>query len=82
LREYERGLLVGEKTFGKGTVQEPEDFKDGSGIHITIAKWLLPSGKNIHGTGVDPDVEVKYIPNEKDPKADNQLEKAVEVLLK
>ncbi len=82
LREYERGLLVGEKTFGKGTVQEPEDFKDGSGIHITIAKWLLPSGKNIHGMGVDPDVEVKYVPNEKDPKADNQLEKAVEVLLK
>jgi carboxyl-terminal processing protease len=74
LKEYKRGLLVGEKTFGKGTVQEPENFKDGSGIHITIAKWLLPSGKNIHTVGVDPDVEVL--------QAENQLEKAVEVLLK
>jgi len=81
LKFYKRGKLVGEKSFGKGTVQEPENFSDGSGIHITIAKWLLPDGVNIHKVGVDPDVEVKYVPNEKDPKADNQLEKAIEVLL-
>lgn len=82
LKHYKRGILVGEKTFGKGTVQEPEDFPDGSGIHITTAKWLLPDGKNIHKEGVMPDVEVKYVYNEKDPKADNQLEKAMEVVLK
>jgi len=82
LKGYDRAKLIGEKTFGKGTVQSPENFSDGSGIHITIAKWLLPDGKNIHKVGVDPDVEVKYVPNEKDPKADNQLEKAIEVLLK
>jgi len=81
LKYYKRGKLVGEKSFGKGTVQEPENFSDGSGIHITIAKWLLPDGKNIHKEGVMPDVEIKFIPNEKDPKADNQLEKAIEVLL-
>jgi carboxyl-terminal processing protease len=95
LRDYKRAKLVGEKTFGKGTVQSPEDFPDGSGLHVTIARWLLPSGKNIHGVGVDPDVEVKYIPPEipsgtptptktgsKVEVKDNQLDKAIEVLLK
>jgi len=77
LRDYNRGKLVGEKSFGKGTVQSPEDFTDGSGLHITIAKWLLPSGKNIHGEGVAPDVEVKA---GEDPKVDLQLQKAIEVL--
>jgi carboxyl-terminal processing protease len=78
LKDYKRAKLVGEKSFGKGTVQSPQDFPDGSGIHITIAKWLLPSGKNIHGEGVMPDVEVKYVDNDK--KLDNQLDKAIEVL--
>jgi carboxyl-terminal processing protease len=73
LQEYGRAKLIGEKTFGKGTVQQPQDFQDGSGIHITIAKWLLPSGKNIHGDGVVPDIE------EKDPE--KQLDKAIELLL-
>lgn len=82
LKYYKRATLVGEKTFGKGTVQEPEDFSDGSGIHITTAKWLLPDGKNIHKEGVLPDFEVDFIYNEKDAKADNQLEKALEVILK
>ena len=79
LRDYNRGKLVGEKSFGKGTVQSPEDFADGSGLHITIAKWLLPSGKNIHNEGVVPDVEVK--PGD-DLKTDLQLQKAIEELLK
>jgi carboxyl-terminal processing protease len=77
LKEYNRGKLVGKKTFGKGTVQQPEDFSDGSGIHITIAKWLLPSGKNIHGEGVAADVEVD---TGTDASKDLQLEKAMEVL--
>ena len=79
LKDYNRAKLVGEKSFGKGTVQQPEDFTDGSGLHITIAKWLLPSGKNIHKEGITPDVEVK-IPD--DAKTDVQLEKAIETLLK
>lgn len=78
LKEYHRAKLVGEKSFGKGTVQSPMDFPDGSGLHVTIAKWLLPSGKNIHGEGVMPDVEVKFADNDK--KLDNQLDKAIEVL--
>ena len=78
LKDHGRAKLVGEKSFGKGTVQETKDFKDGSGLHITIAKWLLPSGKNIHKEGITPDVEVK--PGD-DPKVDVQLNKAMEILL-
>lgn len=60
LKDYNRAKLMGEKSFGKGTVQQPEDLSDGSGLHVTVAKWLLPSGKNIHGVGVEPDVSVKW----------------------
>jgi len=81
LKDFNRAKLVGEKSFGKGTVQQPEDFSDGSGLHITIAKWLLPSGKNIHGEGIMPDVEIK--PSEDvNSKEDLQLNKAIETLLK
>ena len=81
LKDFNRAKLVGEKSFGKGTVQQPEDFSDGSGLHITIAKWLLPSGKNIHGEGIVPDVEIK--PSEDvNSKEDLQLNKAIETLLK
>jgi carboxyl-terminal processing protease len=79
LQELKRAKLIGEKSFGKGTVQTPEDFPDGSGLHITIAKWLLPGGKNIHGEGVTPDIEVKLDPNAKEGE-DAQLKKAIEEL--
>ncbi len=80
LRERLGTKLVGEKSFGKGTVQEAQEIGDGSSLHVTIAEWLLPSGKNIHKEGLMPDVEVKFVYDEKNPKADNQLEKAIEVL--
>lgn len=72
--------LVGEKSFGKGTVQEAQEIGDGSSVHVTVAEWLLPSGRNIHGNGLEPDVKVEYKYDEKNPKADNQLDKALEVL--
>lgn len=50
--------LIGEKSFGKGTVQTAEDFKDGSNLKYTIAKWLTPNGNWIHKKGIVPDVEV------------------------
>lgn len=78
LKDHDRAELIGEKSFGKGTVQETEDFKDGSGLHVTIAKWLLPSGKNIHGEGIEPDIEVKN----DDSDTDLQLNKALEELIK
>lgn len=80
LRERIGTKLVGEKSFGKGTVQEAQELPDGSGLHVTVAEWLLPSGKNIHGNGLDPDVLVKYIYDEKNPTADNQMDKALETL--
>lgn len=80
LRDYKRASLVGVKTFGKGTVQQPEDFSDGSGLHLTIARWLLPSGKNIHKEGISPDIEIVESTDSAVLK-DVQLEKAKEVIL-
>ncbi len=80
LKERLGTKLVGEKSFGKGTVQEAQEIGDGSSLHVTVAEWLLPSGKNIHGDGLEPDVKVEFKYDEKNPKADNQLDKALEVL--
>ena len=80
LRDNKRAILVGEKSFGKGTVQEAEDLGDGAGLHVTIAKWLTPNGTWVHGKGLTPDVVVSLDP--KDPSRDTQLEKAVFELLK
>ncbi len=80
LRDHKRAILVGEKSFGKGTVQEAEDLGDGAGLHVTIAKWLTPNGTWVHGKGLTPDVAVNLDP--KNPDVDTQLEKAVFELLK
>jgi carboxyl-terminal processing protease len=80
LSERGRAKLVGEVSFGKGSVQEAQDLTGGSGIHITIAKWLLPSGKWIHTVGVDPDFKV--VNDENNPDSDAQLNKAIELLMK
>ena len=52
-------MLVGRKTFGKGLVQSVRGLSDGSGMTVTIAKYLTPSGRDIHKHGIDPDVSVK-----------------------
>jgi len=78
LQESKRGRLVGEKTFGKGTIQEAEDLPGGAGLHVTVARWLLPSGKSIDKEGVVPDIEVKN--DEEDQTKDLQLERAIELL--
>ena len=73
----DRGVkLVGEKSFGKGTIQEPIDMTGGSGIHVTTAKWLTPKGTWVHDTGLTPDVEVI---NPDDATEDLQLKAAVEL---
>ena len=79
LQDYKRAKVVGETSFGKGSVQQPEDFPDGSGVHITVAKWLRPSGEWIDKVGVTPDVVVE-MPEGKDDTSDPQLEKAMEML--
>jgi carboxyl-terminal processing protease len=80
IRNGENIKIVGETTFGKGTIQTAEDLGNGSGLHVTIAKWLTPSGTWVNGTGLKPDIEVKL--DSKDPSRDTQLEKAIEELLK
>jgi len=80
LRDNNRAKLIGEISYGKGTIQQAEDLGGGAGIHITIAKWLTPSGIWVNGKGLSPDVSV--VPNPKDPSVDTQLEKAIEVLVK
>tara|TARA_Y100001968_G_scaffold333907_1_gene400910 strand:+ start:33558 stop:34883 length:1326 start_codon:yes stop_codon:yes gene_type:complete len=55
-----RGLLVGEKTFGKGLVQSVRTLSDGSGITVTIAKYLTPNGIDIHKNGIEPNIKVSF----------------------
>ena len=59
LQDNHRAVLVGEKTFGKGLVQSVRGLADGSGMTVTIAKYLTPSGRDIHKHGIDPDVVAK-----------------------
>ncbi len=76
LRDIRKIKLIGQKTFGKGTIQEPIQLEGGSGLHITIARWLNPSGFWVNEKGLEPDIEIAD-----DPKtpADEQLDKAIEV---
>jgi carboxyl-terminal processing protease len=71
---------VGTQSYGKGVVQQIFDLGDGTSLKLTIAKYYTPNGRNINGTGITPDVEVEYVADESDPEADNQLDKAIEVL--
>jgi carboxyl-terminal processing protease len=80
LQDYGLAKLVGEKTFGKGSVQDYETFKDGSALKITIAEWLTPKERNINKEGIAPDIEVKYTEEDYTKGIDPQLDKAVEML--
>lgn len=82
IQDYGIGQIVGTKTYGKGVVQTIYDLKDGTSLKLTVAEYFTPNGRNIDGEGITPDVEVAYQRNENDPEADNQLERAVEVLKK
>lgn len=64
LQDNERGLLVGQKTFGKGLVQSVRGLSDGSGLTVTIAKYLTPNGTDIHKNGIRPDVPVEMSEDE------------------
>ncbi len=79
LREKADAKLVGTKTFGKGTVQSPIDYPDGSGLNITVGKWLTPDNYWVHKKGLEPDVEVTFTEEDIKNKKDVQLEKALEL---
>ncbi|MCP4537470.1 MAG: S41 family peptidase [Chloroflexi bacterium] len=81
LQDLDRAVLIGELTFGKGSVQRPFTLSDGSELRVTIARWFTPNDRAIHGEGLEPDIEV-LIPEEGvEPDEDPQLERAVEYLL-
>jgi carboxyl-terminal processing protease len=80
LRDQRKIKLVGENSFGKGTVQQLEDLGDGSSIKLTVAHWVLPSGHILENGGLKPDYEVKMTDEDRANKRDPQLDKAVEVL--
>ncbi len=79
LKDYDKATLVGTTTFGKGIVQSIYPFEDGTAIKITISDYYTPSGANIHGTGIEPDITVEKEKRENEEQ-DNQLDRAKEVL--
>lgn len=85
IRDFEYGTLIGTTTYGKGVVQNIYPLKDGDAIKLTIAKYFTPSGENIHGKGITPDIELEFEysgdqTKEYDAMKDNQVLKALEVL--
>lgn len=87
LKDYNKAILVGKKSFGKGVVQSVMDLGDGSGLSLTIAKYYTPSGECIHKIGIEPDIEVD-LPEDADfmigeeDKNDTQLAAALEAIKK
>lgn len=82
LKDNEKATIIGEKTFGKGSVQTLIDLSDGSAVKITVAKWLTPSGVSINEQGITPNIEIKLSVEDANKNSDPQLDKALEVLKK
>lgn len=82
IKDYQAGTLIGTTTFGKGIVQQVLPLGDGTGIKVTTSKYYTPNGNDIHGIGIEPDIELEFDEDayEKDENADNQLDRAVELL--
>ena len=86
MKDYKAATLVGTKTFGKGIVQSIVPFGDGTAMKVTVSKYYTPNGVNIHGTGIEPDVVVELSKDatkngKYDRKNDNQLDKALDVVV-
>ncbi len=84
VRDHGRGVLVGETTYGKGSVQNVHSLSDNSQLRVTVAQWLTPSGSHIHDTGIEPDIPLERTPedikNERDPQLDGAVEAAMSLL--
>jgi len=82
IHDHNRGTLIGEKTFGKGSVQELQPLSSGGALKLTMAKWLTPNGTVIDKNGLMPDIELKYVEDKTDVNKDNQLDRAREEIKK
>jgi len=80
LRDNRNVQLIGEKSFGKGSVQELAELRGGSFLKITIAKWLTPKGNLIADVGLEPDIKVEITDQEAEEGKDPQLDKALEII--
>jgi carboxyl-terminal processing protease len=80
LSENGRGTIVGEKSFGKGTVNISNSLDDGGQLYVSIARWLTPDGTLIDGVGIRPDVPVTMSDEDIDLRRDVQLFKAIDIL--
>jgi len=80
LKDNRGVLIIGETSFGKGSVQEMADLPQKTSLKITVAKWLTPSGKSIDENGIKPDVEAKMTENDIKEGKDPQLDKALEII--
>jgi carboxyl-terminal processing protease len=77
IQDQQRGKIIGEKSFGKGSVQLIFDLKDGSSVHVTTSKWLTPNRRLIDGDGLTPDVAVVRAEGEEGRGVDSQLDAAI-----
>lgn len=80
LQDHGRAVLIGEQTFGKGTVQIGYDLSDGAELRVTIAHWFTPDGRAIEKAGLTPDIVVEMSEEDRDAGRDPQLERAIEYL--
>jgi len=80
IKDNNRGILIGEKTFGKGSVQTVDTLAGGSSIRITVAHWFTPNGKNINKEGIVPNIEIKLTETDVKDGKDPQLDRAIEYL--
>lgn len=72
--------IIGETSFGKGSVQELEDLPEGSSLKVTIAKWLTPKGDILTDVGLEPDIRIEMTEKDYEEEKDPQLEKAIEII--
>ncbi|MBZ9578646.1 S41 family peptidase [Patescibacteria group bacterium] len=80
LRDDRQILIIGETSFGKGSIQELDELRGGSSLKITIAKWLTPKGELITDKGLEPDIKVEMTEEDYEEDRDPQLDKAIEVI--
>lgn len=81
LRDYKRATLVGDQSFGKGSVQGLRDLSDGSSLKVTVAQWMTPAGDYINDKGISPNIVIELTKEDINADLDPQLDKAIELIL-
>lgn len=82
LKDYKKATVVGERTFGKGSVQELINLRNGAQLKVTIARWFTPKGQNITKTGIEPDKVVELTAEDWQNNRDTQLQAALDLFKK